>query len=189
MRLARVLYITLLTLVFIVPSSGAADKQSSSQKEGSGMAKIVITSNAFLEGETIPKKFTCDGEDISPQLSWSGIPDGAKELVLVCEDPDAPSSNWIHWVLYGLSPDKSGLAENVAKKETAAGAKQGKNDFGKIGYGGPCPPRGPAHRYFFRLYAIDVNLSLKPGATKKELTKGIDGHIVAHGELMGKYAR
>jgi len=180
-----------IALMFVVvgPASGVSDDESSPQKEVMKMPVLEIKSSSVKAGENIPAKFTCDGENISPQLSWSGIPDSVKELILICDDPDAPAGTWVHWVLYGLSPDTNGLPENVAQKEKASGATQGKNDFGKIGYGGPCPPRGKAHRYFFRLYAIDKTLNLKPGAIKKDVMKAIDGHIMAQGELMGKYGR
>jgi Raf kinase inhibitor-like YbhB/YbcL family protein len=164
-------------------------------KEGTKMAlptkpyKIELKSNAFSDGELIPQKYTCDGDDISPSLSWSKLPDNTKEIVLICEDPDAPGRIFTHWVFYGLSPDSTMLQENVAKKEKAAGGLQGKNDFGKIGYGGPCPPRGSAHRYYFKLSAIDKQLNLKPGLSKSDLLKVIEGHILAQGELIGRYAR
>ncbi|OGC96133.1 MAG: phosphatidylethanolamine-binding protein [candidate division Zixibacteria bacterium RBG_16_53_22] len=148
-----------------------------------------LKSSAFAAGEAIPAKHSCDGSNLSPQLSWHNIPDSAKELVLICDDPDAPGGTWVHWVLYDLSADSGGLPEDIAKKGTVGGLKQGKNDFGKIGYGGPCPPRGSAHRYFFRLYAIDKQLDLQPGATKPEVMKAIDGHILARGELIGLYKR
>ncbi len=155
-----------------------------------GTAKMQIQSSAFKEGATIPKKHTCDGEDISPALSWSAAPAGTKSLVLICDDPDAPVGTWVHWVLFGLRPDTTALPEDVPKKdEVLAGAKQGRNDFRKIGYGGPCPPAGKPHRYFFKLYAIDVEPQLKVGATKAEVMKAVDGHILAEAQLMGRYGR
>ncbi len=157
-------------------------------KEGYAM-KLEIKSTAFKEGGTIPKKYTCDGPDVSPPLSWAQPPEGTKSLVLICDDPDAPMGTWVHWVLYGLSPNTLELPEGVPdKKEVLGGAKQGTNDFRKIGYGGPCPPGG-THRYFFKLYAIDSELDLSAGATKKEVLKRIEGHILAEGQLMGRYSR
>lgn len=148
-----------------------------------------IESAAFTEGEMIPSKYTCDGEDVSPPLVWSIIPDGTKSFVLIADDPDAPMGTWVHWVLYDLPGDATSLPENLpSSKELKNGAKQGTSDFGNIGYGGPCPPGG-THRYFFKLYALDSKLNLEPGLTKAQLLKAMDGHILAQGELMGKYKR
>ncbi len=148
-----------------------------------------IRSSAFHEGEFIPKKFTCDGEDVSPPLSWTHPPEGTKSIVLICDDPDAPMGTWVHWVLFGLSPDTLNLPEDISNgKEVLGGAKHGLNDFRKYGYGGPCPPGG-THRYFFKLYAVDTEIGLKPGATKNEVHNAIKGHILEEGQLMGRYSR
>ncbi len=158
------------------------------EKEGNSM-KLEIRSTAFEEGGSIPKKYTCDGTDISPPLSWTQPPEGTKSLVLICDDPDAPMGTWVHWVLYGLSPDTLELPEDVPdKKEILGGARQGTNDFRRIGYGGPCPPGG-THRYYFKLYAIDSEPGLSSGATKKEVLDSIEGHVLAEGQLMGRYSR
>lgn len=155
---------------------------------------IKITSSAFEAGSTIPKLYTCDDKNISPPIAWTGVPAEAKSLALICEDPDAPRGIWSHWVIYGIDPRVSEIAAGIEPAERTAlkpgidPAFQGKNDFGKIGYGGPCPPSG-THRYFFRLYALDRELELKPGATRDQVLKAIEGRIVAEGELMGKYAR
>ncbi len=155
-----------------------------------GMGVMNITSMAFAEGEVIPKKHTCDGEDVSPELSWEGVPGGAKSLVMICDDPDAPVGTWVHWVLFGIKPDASGLPEGVPDGESILdGATHGRNDFGNLGYGGPCPPPGPAHRYYFKLYAVDVEPSLGAGATMADVMQAIDGHILAEGQLMGRYGR
>ncbi len=149
--------------------------------------KLEIKSTAFVEGGTIPKKYTCEGPNISPPLSWTQPPEGTKSLVLICDDPDAPMGTWVHWVLYGLSPNTLELPEDVpGKKEVLGGAKQGTNGFRRIGYGGPCPPGG-THRYFFKLYAIDSELDFSAGATKDEVLRDIEGHILAEGQLMGRY--
>jgi hypothetical protein len=145
---------------------------------------IQISSSAFAEGETIPQKYTCDGEDVSPPLSWSGIPEGTRSLLLIADDPDAPRGTWVHWVLIDLPPDLQGLPEG----SQGAGI-DGKNNFGRQGYGGPCPPRGSNHRYYFKLYALDKALALKAGATKSEAEKAMQGHILAWGQLMGRYGR
>jgi hypothetical protein len=160
-----------------------------SQKGGPAMS-LKLISAAFEPGGTIPKKFTCDGPDASPALAWSGAPAGTQSFALIMDDPDAPVGTWVHWVLYDLPAGTRELAEGVAKQEELpGGARQGRNDFRRIGYGGPCPPAGPAHRYFFKLYALDAKLSLKPGATKDEVEKAMKGHILAQSELMGRYGR
>jgi hypothetical protein len=118
------------------------------------------------------------------------VPPAAKSLALICDDPDAPMGTWVHWVLYDLPPDTPGLAEGVPKtRELANGAKQGLNDFKLVGYGGPCPPPGKPHHYFFKLYALDTKPALNPGLTKTDLLKEMNGHIIAEGELMGTYQR
>jgi Raf kinase inhibitor-like YbhB/YbcL family protein len=128
---------------------------------------LKINSTAFREGETIPKQYTGDGKDLSPPLQWGVPPDGTRSLALICDDPDAPRGTWVHWVLFNLPSDVRALDEGVPPKETLAnGTRQGKNDFGKVGYGGPAPPRGKPHRYFFKLYALDTVLDLQAGATK-----------------------
>ena len=157
-------------------------------KDGYAM-KLDIKSTAFEDGDLIPKQYTCDGADVSPHLSWSQPPEGTKSMVLICDDPDAPMGTWVHWVLYGLSPDTLEIPENVPDdKELLGGAKHGVNDFRKYGYGGPCPPGG-THRYFFKLYAVDTEVGLVPGATKDEVLSTIKGHVLAEGQLMGRYSR
>jgi len=151
--------------------------------------EIKVKSEAFEEGGMIPKKYTCDGEDASPPLSWTGVPEGTKALALICDDPDAPVGTWVHWVIFNIPPDTTGLSENIPPERVLeSGARQGRNDFGNIGYGGPCPPRG-THRYYFKLYALDKKVDLEPGATKDELLKAMEGHILAEGRLMGRYKR
>jgi Raf kinase inhibitor-like YbhB/YbcL family protein len=151
---------------------------------------LQIRSNAFSEGGMIPRKYTCDGEDVSPPMAWSGVPEGTKSLVLIADDPDAPMGTWVHWVLYDIPPTLDGLPEGVAKTPLVQGVgTQGTNDFRQIGYGGPCPPRGPAHRYFFKLYALDTSLNLKSGLRKAEIEKAMKGHILAQAQYMGTYRR
>ncbi len=149
-----------------------------------------LSSTAFQPEGNIPKKFTCDGPDVSPALSWSEPPAGTQSLALIMDDPDAPVGTWVHWVLFNLPADAGQLAENIAKeRELPNGTRQGTNDFKKIGYGGPCPPPGPAHRYFFKLYALDTKLNLHPGATKADLERAMRGHIRGQAELLGRYQR
>ncbi|MCX8108254.1 MAG: YbhB/YbcL family Raf kinase inhibitor-like protein [Verrucomicrobiae bacterium] len=150
---------------------------------------IKVTSTAFTEGGMIPKQYTCDGKDVSPPLAWEGVPVGAKTIAVICDDPDAPVGTWVHWVLFNLPATVKELPENVpTTKNLPNGAKQGVNDFGRIGYGGPCPPGG-THRYYFKIYALDCELKLEAGATKAQLLKAMEGHILAQGQLMGKYKR
>ena len=137
----------------------------------------------------IPKKYTCDGQNVSPPLSWSPIPSGTKSIAILCEDPDAPAGIWVHWVMYNIPPDATGLSESVpSDKVLKDGAKQGINDFRKIGYGGPCPPGG-THRYFFKIYALDISLAAEPGITRNDLLKAMEGHVLGQGQLMGRYKR
>jgi hypothetical protein len=151
---------------------------------------LKLTSSAFKEGETIPSKFTCDGADVSPALEWSNVPAGARSLVLICDDPDAPAGTWVHWVVYGVAAGHTSLGEGVAMTQVVEGVgTQGKNDFKKVGYGGPCPPPGKPHRYFFKLYALDSMLELEPGARKSEVERAMKGHVLAQGQLMGRYRR
>jgi Raf kinase inhibitor-like YbhB/YbcL family protein len=150
---------------------------------------INITSSAFEDGGMIPLKYTCDGADVSPPLQWDSVPEGTQSIALICDDPDAPMGTFVHWVLYDLPAGTSELPEDVPADATLDnGAKQGKSDFGRTGYGGPCPPGG-THRYFFKLYALDAPTGLSPGAKKADLLKAMKGHILAEGQLMGRYHR
>ena len=155
---------------------------------------LIIQSSVFANNEKIPVRFSGDGADVSPALTWSGVPDGAKELALIMDDPDAPTPEpWVHWVIYKIPVSATGLPENVAKTEAVsepAGALQGKNSWGKVGYGGPAPPRGHGvHHYHFKLYALDAALNVSAGLDKKGLQKAIEGHVLAQGELIGTYQR
>ncbi|RMF89683.1 MAG: YbhB/YbcL family Raf kinase inhibitor-like protein [Methanobacteriota archaeon] len=177
-----------MVLVMAITTSGCLSQQK--DKEVIYVQTITLTSTAFEEGGTIPLQHTCDGEDISPSLSWEGIPHGTRSLALIMDDPDAPAGTWVHWVIYNIPGDRAGLPEGVPAEESLAdGTLQGTNDFRRIGYGGPCPPRGPPHRYYFKLYALDTALDLPAGASKAELERAMDGHIIGRGELMGRYGR
>jgi Raf kinase inhibitor-like YbhB/YbcL family protein len=150
---------------------------------------IKLTSSAFEEGGMIPGKYTCDGENVSPALQWSGIPDGTQSNALICDDPDAPAGTWVHWVLFNIPTDITEFPENIPPDRILEnGAKQGINNFRRLGYGGPCPPGG-THRYFFKIYALDIEIGLEPGATKAQLLKAMEGHILDEGQLMGRYKR
>jgi len=148
-----------------------------------GGAKMKITSSAFQQGGNIPSKFTCDGANTSPPLQISDMPSEAKSLVLIVDDPDAPSGLFTHWAVWNISPQTSAIAEGSTPK-----GAQGTNDFGKSGYGGPCPPSG-THRYYFKIFALDRELDLPSGAKRSELNTAMKGHVIGQGELMGRYSR
>jgi Raf kinase inhibitor-like YbhB/YbcL family protein len=156
----------------------------------SSSADIKLTSPAFAHASPIPALYTCDDKNVSPALAWSGGPVERRSFALVCDDPDAPRGTWVHWVLYNLPGEAAELAQGMPPvPELPSGARQGRNDFGDIGYGGPCPPPGKPHRYYFRLYALDIMLTLPYGVTKGELEQAVSGHILGQGTLMGTYKR
>ena len=149
-----------------------------------------LTSTAFENGRPIPVRHTGDGADVSPPLQWSGAPEGTKSFALICDDPDAPAGTWVHWVLYGLPAATKELPEKIPAVESLpGGARQGLNDFRRIGYGGPLPPPGGPHRYFFKLYALDAEPALRSRATKADLVRAMAGHILGEAQLMGTYQR
>lgn len=151
--------------------------------------KLSLVSTAFEEGGMIPRKYTCDGADVSPAFAWSSAPPGTRSFALICDDPDAPVGTWVHWVVFNLPADARAVPEAVAPREKLDnGAMQGTNDFGKVGYGGPCPPHG-THRYFFKLYALDAEMELSGRVTKERLLRGMERHILGEAHLMGKYRR
>ncbi len=154
---------------------------------------LEIRSPAFANGGEIPQRYTCDGADVSPPLEWSGVPEGTRSLALIVDDPDAPDPDnprmtWVHWVLYNLPPDSTGLPEGVDESALPPGTRQGLNDWKRTGYGGPCPPIG-RHRYFHKLYALDTVLPDLGTPTKDALERAMSGHVIAHAELVGTYAR
>ena len=153
-----------------------------------------LTSPAFQEESTIPKKFTCDGADLSPALQWKGVPNGTKSFAMIMDDPDAPPGTWVHWILYNLPATVTALPEGVAKKEEGpSGSKQGLvwgvDSFSRVGYFGPCPPPGTPHRYYFKLYALNTLLDLPPKATKLQVEAQMKNHILGQATLMGRYGR
>jgi len=151
---------------------------------------LEVTSADFGHGEPIPQRCTCDGENRSPSLIWTGVPVETRSFALVCDDPDAPRGTWQHWLLYNLPAEACELDGGVPPKpELPSGARQGINDSGDVGYGGPCPPPGKPHRYFFRLHALDSTLNLPPGVNRADLDRAIAGHVLAVGTLMGTYER
>lgn len=158
-------------------------------EEGGEEMAFELTSTAFTNGQAIPRKYTCDGDDISPPLEWANEPQGTLSLALIADDPDAPVGTWVHWVLYNVPAGTHTLPESVPPDaELSDGRRHGKNSWGRTGYGGPCPPGG-THRYFFKLYALDTVLDLGSGASKEQLLSAMEGHIVAQAELMGTYRR
>lgn len=171
-------------LFFVLTASGLAKEE--------GKMSLQITSDAFEKNGKIPSIYTCEGRDISPPLAWEGIPSGTKSLALILDDPDAPDPKapkmtWVHWILFNMPPDAKGLPEGATTKDLPQGTQLGVNDWKRTGYGGPCPPIG-RHRYFHKLYALDVVLKLnKP--TKAELIKAMEGHILEHAELVGTYKK
>ncbi len=155
-----------------------------------GRVQVFLTSTAFDHQQRIPRRFTCDGEDLSPPLVWHGVPDEARRLALVMEDPDAPRGTFTHWVYYNLAATLRELPEGVDKTpHPASGGEQGLNDFGNVGYNGPCPPPGPAHHYHLTLYALDEQLELPQSCSAQALRHAMHAHILGEGELIGTYAR
>ena len=154
------------------------------------LKKFTLTSTAFHEMGRIPEKYTCDGLDLSPPLRWEGYPPETVSFVLIVEDPDAPGGTFTHWVIYNIPSTIHELQEGVPKsEELSSGALQGVNDFGRIGYNGPCPPPGKPHRYVFKVYALDSELNLEPGATRDDVLNAMKGHVLAEATLTGLYSR
>jgi Raf kinase inhibitor-like YbhB/YbcL family protein len=183
----------LVMIIMVIASVSVSCRAEKAEKAAAGKGKekvaFTITSTAFKHEEMIPEKYTCDGPDVSPQLAWTNVPESAKSFALICDDPDAPAGDWVHWVVYNISSETRELKEKIANDAVLPdGARHGTNDFGKYGYGGPCPPGG-THRYYFKLYALDTMLSLKDKVTRKDLLEGMKGHILGQAELMGKYKR
>ncbi len=176
----------ILIIMLLITASGCIAQNTEVIK----VKSIRISSPAFADGERIPAKYTCEGENVSPELSWEDLPAETKSIALISDDPDAPGGTFVHWVLYNIPPEKRGLPEGVPKKDTLAdGSIQGMTNFGRPGYGGPCPPPGRPHRYFFKLYALDKKLELTAGASKSDVERTMEGHMLGKGELMGLYER
>jgi len=180
----------LLAVLTVFSSTVAACVKEAPAPQKEVEMTLSLSSTGFKEGDKIPVKYTCDGEDISLPITWGEPPQKTQAFALIVDDPDAPGGVFTHWVVFNIPSNVRQLGEGVpAQERLQSGALQGKNDFGRIGYGGPCPPRGPAHRYRFTVYALDKPLDLKPGASKKQLLDAMKGHILAQGELMGTYQR
>jgi len=187
----RKLLPALIMIITLIAIGGIALYLTSIQKPvETRVAAFKLTSSAFKNNEQIPRKYTCEGQDISPPLKWEGYPAGTKSFALIVEDLDAPGGVFTHWIMYNIPAGVSELKEGVKPvEELSSGAMQGVNDFKKIGYGGPCPPPGKAHRYVFKLYALNSPLDLKPGASKEEVLKAMSRHILAEASLTGVYSR
>jgi Raf kinase inhibitor-like YbhB/YbcL family protein len=170
--------------IMILLASGCITKQEDN------MNNISISAEGFKDGTTIPDVYTCKGKDISPSLSWKEIPAGTKSIALIMDDPDAPGGTFVHWVLYNVPAGTQKMPEGMPYDKTLPdGSMQGMTDFGRTGYGGPCPPPGKPHRYFFKIFALDSMINLPPGASKKQLENVMAGHILAKGEIIGMYKR
>ena len=181
--------ITVLLLLLAVFCNCKGKGENNFQTEGGRKMEIKVSSSAFEESGMIPAKYTCDGVNVSPPLMWESVPQETRSIALISDDPDAPVGTWVHWVMFNLPGDTKELQENIPPTETLTnGAVQGTTDFGRVGYGGPCPPSG-THRYYFKIYALDTKLELTSSATKADLVSTMEGHILADGQLMGKYKR
>ena len=176
-------------LLLLGTTLGPQKSTETTSKSGGGGSLPFTLKSVFSNGGRIPVKYTCDGEDISPPLSWEGQPEGVVSYVLIVEDPDAPIGTFTHWVIYNIPGKLSSLPEGVPKQKETEFGLQGINDFRGVGYGGPCPPPGKPHRYFFKLYALDSTLDLPPGARKGDVIKAMEGHVLAQAQLMGLYGR
>jgi Raf kinase inhibitor-like YbhB/YbcL family protein len=184
------LKLLIIFLLLVIISGCIAGEKKETIEEVNTMQTISITTEAFLSGEYIPSKYSCDSDDISPQLSWKGVPTDANSIVLIMDDPDAPSGTFVHWVLFNIPPGMQHLPEGIPSDNILGdGSRHGMTDFGRTGYGGPCPPRGKPHRYFFRVYALDTKLDIPAGASRKQVDNAMKGHVLAHGELIGKFGR
>jgi Raf kinase inhibitor-like YbhB/YbcL family protein len=180
-------------LLCVLLEAGAGFQQDGyihGAKGPSTVMAFMLRSPDFANGADIPKQFTCSGEDRSPALEWSGEPGGTTSFALIVDDPDAPGGTWVHWVIFKIPAAAHALHGGIEKKDQLAdGTRQGQNDFRKIGYNGPCPPPGNPHRYFFKLYALGSELSLRPGASKGDVERAMEGHVLGQAEWMGRYRR
>jgi Raf kinase inhibitor-like YbhB/YbcL family protein len=182
-------YVLMALILHVVGCTGAEDSERKPSSQGGHIMAMTLSSPAFIEEGLIPPTYTCDGEDISPPLTIGNIPDRTQSIALIADDPDAPMGTWVHWVMYNLPADIADLPENIPGEETiAGGGRHGITDFGRFGYGGPCPPSG-THRYYFKVYALDTVLDLTGRVTSQDVDQAMAGHILAEAGLMGKYKR
>ena len=180
-----------LPLLILVTSACSSEQKAAPEQEAavvSDTPTFDVTSSAFQQGAAIPARYTCDGDNVSPPIAWTAVPEGTQSIAVISDDPDA-GGTWVHWVLYGIPPETTRLGEDVPARDTLDdGSSHGASDFRRRSYGGPCPPSG-THRYFFKVYALDTEVDLAPGATKATLLETMEGHVLASGELMGTYQR
>jgi Raf kinase inhibitor-like YbhB/YbcL family protein len=178
------------SIFFFYCACGRPENKDKKENKEVKMSELKIISSSFKNGEIMPSKYTCEGEDISPQIGWGELPEGVKSLALVCNDPDAHGGDFVHWVIFNIPTEIDSLPEGLAPVDTLDfGAIQGMTDFGSVGYGGPCPPRGSVHHYHFKLYGLDKMLEVGENVTKDVLLKEIEGHVVAKGEIVGLFKR
>lgn len=184
------LFVLISSIFFLYCACGKSEKKEKKENKEVKMYELKIFSSSFKNGEMVPSKYTCEGEDISPQIGWGELPVEVKSLALVCDDPDAPGGDFVHWVIFNIPNETDSLPEGLAPRDTLDfGAIQGMTDFGSVGYGGPCPPRGSVHHYHFKLYGLDKMLEADKNITKDELLKKMEAHIVAKGEIVGLFKR
>lgn len=182
--------IVVLAFCFVSVKSHKVPSAEASAPEGGSTVSFAIQTNAFAAGGLIPKKYTCDGSDVSPELTWSGAPAGTQAFALIVDDPDAPGGTWTHWIAWDIPASATNLPESLPKSEILhSNMRQGRNDFKRIGYNGPCPPPGKPHRYFFKLYALGAKLDVKAGASRSELESAMKGKVLGQAEVTGKYGR
>lgn len=176
------------SVLLMMPAASCGSFPSHPRAQASSATDFRIESTDLKQGENMPKKFTCEGDNVSPDLRWTTPPAGTHSFALIVDDPDAPSGTWVHWVIYDLPAAQRELPGGQPKQDRViGGARQGRNDFGRIGYSGPCPPAGSAHRYYFKLYALDIQLALQPGASKQDVLEAAKGHVLATAQLMARF--
>ena len=179
----------LLGMLILMAGAGCAPK-AEPEEPAKGAGKLVVLCPTFADGAPMPVKYTDDGDNVSPPLRWTGIPESTRSITVICDDPDAPGGAWVHWILFNIPATETGLEEGIPEAEKLPnGARHGLNDFGRPGYGGPAPPSGKVHHYRFRVYALDAVMILKPRVRRDELEQNMKGHILASGELIGTYKR
>ncbi|HYM00275.1 MAG TPA: YbhB/YbcL family Raf kinase inhibitor-like protein [Blastocatellia bacterium] len=183
-------FLPVVLALLLASCSHKRDETGTANAADSVHGTMVLKSSSFQGMSSIPSEYTCDGPDQSPDLEWSNLPPGTKSLAVICEDPDAPGGTFTHWVVYDIPATETGLPESVSNTPTLPdGARQGKNDFDKLGYGGPCPPSASKHRYFFRIYALDTLLDVPGGASRSRVQRSIESHKLGEGMLAGTYRR
>lgn len=189
LKINNLIVLGFVTFLFLGMAKGESASESPELKD-TEIKKLTVTSSSFRNGEFIPRKHTCDGRDKSPALRWDPIPKGTQSFVIIADDPDAPNGTWTHWILYDMPPTINFIPKGFPPiKKLANAEKHGLNDFAKLGYAGPCPPLGEEHRYYFRVYAVDKMFGFDASKSREEIDQAIEGHVLAKGELMGRYKR